>query len=447
MIFHIIKLSKRLLFFLFFINLTLQAQVIDKVIAVLDDNIILQSDLENQYIYQISNSAKDDGTLRCQILESILTNKLLLSKAKLDSLTVADDQVEQELNRRIANFIQYFGSQEKLEEEYKKSLVEIKVELRPDVRELLLVEQQKSKITADVTITPKEVKEFFSKIPKDSIPYLPAEVIINQIVVKPPYSEKNKKAAKTKLEGIHKQIQSGKSDFQEMAKLYSMDGSGKQGGYLGEFGRGQMVPEFEAMAFSMKEGDLSKVFETEFGYHIIQLHKRMGDRISASHILIKPIRDEEDDSVAIRKLVSVKSMVKTDTISFQKAATIYSEDKMTRDCGGCIINPQTGESRIPIDQLDADLFFKIDRLKEKEISEPMPYFLADGTKGYHIVLLQKKFPPHAANISQDYQKIQTAALQEKQSRAMEEWFITARKQVFIDIKENECLSALKYWKE
>jgi peptidyl-prolyl cis-trans isomerase SurA len=159
MIFHIIKLSKRLLFFLFFINLTLQAQVIDKVIAVLDDNIILQSDLENQYIYQISNSAKDDGTLRCQILESILTNKLLLSKAKLDSLTVADDQVEQELNRRIANFIQYFGSQEKLEEEYKKSLVEIKVELRPDVRELLLVEQQKSKITADVTITPKEVKE------------------------------------------------------------------------------------------------------------------------------------------------------------------------------------------------------------------------------------------------------------------------------------------------
>ncbi|NBV14868.1 MAG: peptidylprolyl isomerase, partial [Sphingobacteriia bacterium] len=189
---------------------------IDAVIAVIDNNIILKSELENQLIYLKSGGQKDDGTLRCRTFEEMLSNKLLLAKAQLDSLTVSEDQVENELLRRIENFVQYFGSVEKLEENYRKSLVELKMELRPEVRELLLIEQQKSKITADLKLTPREVEAYYKSIPKDSLPYLPAEVILHQILIVPPVSEEQKSIAKKKLLEIREEIVSGKMKFVEM---------------------------------------------------------------------------------------------------------------------------------------------------------------------------------------------------------------------------------------
>lgn len=435
------------LFFLFLAPLLgfSQAQQVDAIIAVLDNNVILRSELENQIIYLKSNGEKDDGTLRCRTFEDMLSNKLLLSKAQLDSLTVSEDQIESELSRRIENFVQYFGSVAKLEENYRKSLVELKMELRPEIKELLLVEQQKAKITEEVTVTPKEVKAYFNSIPKDSVPFLPAEVTLSHIVMIPPISEENKKATKEKLSDVRHQILFEKMKFAEMAKYYSQDGSAQQGGYLGEFTRGRMVPEFEEVVFNLKEGEISEVFETEFGFHVVQLHKRVGETISASHILMRPLRDRKDDEIAIRKLKEIKAMVLTDTISFEKAAARFTEDKESKDCGGCILNPNTGESKIPLDALDAELFFKVDKLKSGEISEPLELLLRDGTRAYHIVRVKEKFVPHTANLKDDYQKLHKAALQEKKETAVEQWFDTARKQVFIEIKYSECANAIKTW--
>jgi peptidyl-prolyl cis-trans isomerase SurA len=425
----------------------LNAQPVDAVIAVLDNNIILRSELENQVIYLKSTGEKDDGTLKCRTFEEMLSNKLLLAKAQLDSLSVTEDQVENELTRRIENFIQYFGSIAKLEENYRKSLVELKAELRPEIKELLLIEQQKAKITEDVSITPKEVEAYYASIPKDSLPYLPSEVILNHIVVIPPISEKNKKDAKTKLEDVRHQILNEKMKFAEMAKFHSMDGSAQQGGYLGEFSRGKMVPEFEEVVYNLREGEISEVFETPFGYHIVQLHKRLGETVSASHILIRPYKDKNDDALAIERLKELRAMLDTDTITFEKVASKYSDDPETKDCGGCIMNPNTGEYRVPIDALDAELFFKVDKLKEGEISAPMEIIMRDGTKAFHIVKLKRKYLPHTANLKEDYQKIHRAALELKKSEAIEKWFDTARRQVFIDVKYTECANAIKTWNQ
>lgn len=425
----------------------ISAQPIDAVIAVLDNNIILRSELENQVIYLKSTGEKDDGTLKCRTFEEMLSNKLLLAKAQLDSLSVTEDQVENELTRRIENFIQYFGSIAKLEENYRKSLVELKSELRPEIKELLLIEQQKAKITEDVTITPKEVESYYASIPKDSLPYLPSEVILNHIVIIPPISEKNKNDAKSKLADVRHQILHEKMKFAEMAKFHSMDGSAQQGGYLGEFSRGKMVPEFEEVVYNLREGEISEVFETQFGFHIVQLHKRLGETVSASHILIRPYRDKNDDALAIERLKELKAMIDTDTITFEKVASKYSDDPETKDCGGCIMNPNTGEYRVPIDALDAELFFKVDKLKEGEISAPMEIIMRDGTKAFHIVKLKRKYLPHTANLKEDYQKIHRAALELKKSEAIEKWFDTARRQVFIDVKYTECANAIKTWNQ
>jgi len=417
----------------------------DAVIAVVDNNIILKSELENQLIYLKSGGQKDDGTLRCRTFEEMLSNKLLLAKAQLDSLTVSEDQVENELLRRIENFVHYFGSVEKLEENYRKSLVELKMELRPEVRELLLIEQQKSKITSDLKLTPREVEAYYKEIPKDSLPFLPAEVILHQILIVPPVSEEQKGIAKKKLLEIREEIVSGKMKFVEMAKKYSMDGSGQQGGYLGEFGRGRMVPEFEEVVYNLKEGELSGVVESEFGFHLILLHKRLGEQVSASHILIRPYKDKNDEKKAIEKLKEIKAMIATDTISFEKAATRFTQDKEGKSCGGCILSPASGEYRIPMDLLDADLFFKVDKLAQGQISEPLELIQRDGSKAFHILYVKKKFPPHVANLKDDYAKLQQAALELKKSESIEKWFDTARKQVYIDVKYKECVNAIRTW--
>lgn len=422
-------------------------QQVDGIIAILDNNVILRSELENQLIYLKSNGEKDDGTLRCRTFEELLSNKLLLSKAQLDSLKVSDDQIESELTRRIENFVQYFGSVAKLEENYRKSLVELKIELRPEIRDLLMVEQQKAQITEDVTVTPKEVKAYYNAIPKDSIPYLPAEVTLNHIVIIPPISEKNKKEAREKLADVRHQILFEKMKFAEMAKYYSQDGSAQQGGYLGEFTRGRMVPAFEEVVFNLKEGEVSEVFETEFGFHIVQLHKRVGETVSASHILVRPRREKADEEPAINRLKEIKAMILTDTLSFEKAAALYSEDRESKDCGGCILNPATGENKIPLDALDAEMFFKVDKLKAGEISEPMELIMRDGTKAFHIVKLKARYLPHSANLKDDYQKLHKAALQEKKDEAVEQWFDTARRQVFIEVKYSECANAVKTWNQ
>lgn len=445
--------SIRNLFWVTLLGLTvgyqnITAQTVDKIIAIVDEDIILDSELNSQYQYFIKNGQTDDGTLRCSIFENLLISKLLLSKARMDSLKVSNDQVENELNRRIAVLVRQFGSEEELEKFNKKTIVEFRIELRPKIREQLLIDQMKAKITESVTVTPKEIRDFFNIQPKDSLPFLPAEVEISHIVIKPKPSQAKIQETIDQLKEIRSQILLGKMRFEEMASYYSEDpGSKREGGMLGEFGRGQMVPEFEEVVYNLREGEISEPFPTPFGYHIIKLHKKIGDRVVASHILIKPRLDDEAEARSETKLDSIRKLILRDSISFESAAAKFSDDRSSKDNGGFLTNT-TGEIRIPIDQLDADLYLKIDKLKINEVSEPLEYYYQDNgesIKAYHIIKLRAKHPPHKANLKDDYTKFQQAALQAKQAAELEKWFQNAKQQVFIEIKDDRCKQALQNW--
>lgn len=424
-----------------------RGQVIDKIMAVVGEDVILLSDVEGQYAYFVANGQKDDGTLRCQIMEKLIVELLLLNKARQDSLTVSDDRVDGELARKLEYFIQGYGGVEPLEEIYGKPLIEIRADLKPDIRDQLLIEDMRQKIVTKVAVTPREVKRFYAAIPKDSLPFLPAEVEIFHLVQKPKATPESKTKAKAYLNSVRDQIISGKADFAETAKKISLDfGSARVGGDLGEFTRGRMVPEFEEVAFKSKEGEVSTVFETDFGFHIMQVYKRVGEMVSARHILITPQLTAEDDSVAFKRLVEIRRMiVDLDTVSFQTAAIRWSHDASTQSCGGCIKNPQTGETRIPLDLLDADFYLKVDDMKEGDVSEPMEWIQPDGKRAFHLLHLKRRIPPHVANLEDDYQRIQEAALQARQAEVLEEWFQTARKNIYIEIKDPACREVLTNW--
>jgi peptidyl-prolyl cis-trans isomerase SurA len=424
----------------------LQAQVLDKIVAIIDESIILESEIEEQYQYLVSKQGqKDDGTLRCTIFEGLLTNKLLLAKAQLDSLTVSPDQTEGEIDRRLSMMVMQFGGEKAFEKHYGKTLVEFRSELRPKIEEQLLIEQQKSKILANVKVTPREVEQFYRKIPKDSLPFLPSEVEVKHIIIKPKPSTESKNEARERLEAIRAEIVSGKQEFGIAAKTFSEDpGSAKQNGLLGEFGRGQMVPEFEEVAFGLNPGEISTVFETTFGYHIIQLLEKNETQIKAAHILIRPKINIEDEKPAIEKLTAIRRQILKDSITFEQAAGKYSDDIRSKDNGGQITTSQ-GENRIPLDQLDADLFFKIDTMKVGQLSEVLEVIHPQDGKCFQLILLKNKTQPHQANLKQDYQKFYNAAMQARQAEVLEEWFQTAKKQVYIEIKDNSCAQALQNW--
>lgn len=426
---------------------SLRAQVADRILAIVDKEVILESDLESQVEYlKKTEEIDDEHAIRCLVFENLLTNKLLLAKARLDSLKVSDEQVENEVNRRLSILVMQAGGESNFEQITKKSVLQFKIELRPKILEQMLIEQQKSKITENIKVTPKEVQVFFEQIPKDSLPYLPAEVEAYKIIVYPKASEESKQAAKLKIQDIRKQILGG-SSFEDLAKFYSQDyESAKQGGYLGEFKKGQMVPEFEEVAFSLKENEISEVFETSYGYHIIKLHKILGDHCKASHILIVPEKGPQDEQKALERLKQIRQEI-MDSLKFEVAASRYSEDAQSKMYGGMILNPSTGEPRVPIDQLDPEIYLTIDKMKEGDISEPKEFLPKNPSlsKGYQIIYLKKIYPPHKASLENDYGKFKQLTLQNKQMEALEKWFKKAKEQVYIEIKDSSCKQALENW--
>jgi peptidyl-prolyl cis-trans isomerase SurA len=425
----------------------LRAQELDKVVSIVGEDVILLSDVENQYAYFIANGQVDDGTMRCQIMEKLIIEKLLLNKSRQDSLVVSDDQIESELGRKLNYFIQGYGSVQKLEEEYKKPLIEIKADLWPEIKDQLLIEKMREQVISKVVITPREVKKFFAAFPADSLPYLPAEVELFHIVKRPIATDVSKKESKARLESIREQILRGEGSFQDLAKRYSEDfGSGRLGGDLGEFGRGRMVPAFEEIAFKLKEGELSPVFQSEFGYHVMQVYKRVGELVSARHILIIPRVTYEDELRSEEDLKKIRAeIMDSDTLTFEKGAKEYSDDEASKSCGGCIKNPQNGELRVPLDLLDADFYLKVDEMNEGDITEPMEWIQPDNKKVYHMLYLKKRIPPHIASLEADYQKIQSAAMQAKQATELERWLLSARKNIFIEIKDADCKEVLINW--
>ncbi len=406
----------------------------DKIVAILGENIILNSDVDGQFAQYVAQGAKDNGDLKCQILESLLAQKMLQNQAKVDSLEISEQQVEDELNRRVKYFMTQIGSQEKLEQFIGKSILEFKDELREDVRAVIMAQNMQQEITRKVTVTPNEIKKFYEEIPKDSLPFFNKEVQVGVILKKPKISVKAKQEAKDKLEALRVRVANGE-DFATLAILYSQDGSAKSGGELGFVGRGELVKAFEAVAFKLKPGELSSIVETEFGFHIVQLVERRGEQVNVRHILIKVNYDYADMIAAKKELDSVYNLIITDQISFNDAALKYSDDESTKNNGGMMLNPQDGSTKIPSDQIDPAIYFQLENMKVGDIATPSAFKSATGEQAYRIVKYIGKTEPHQANLTDDYQKIQQAALTSKQNKEVEKWFSKKRTQTYIRINE------------
>jgi len=418
-----------------------EGQIIDQVIAIIGDEIVLQSDVEAQYLqYRMQEGIMgSESNVKCSLFENILYQKLLLNQAQLDSVEVSQMQVEAEMDRRLRYFVSQFGSQEKLEEFYQKTVFEIKDEFREQIMDQMMVESVQQSITENTKVTPSEVKSFFKSIPKDSLPLINSEVQLAQIVKMPPISFEEKQSVKAKLLELRKRVLDG-DNFSTLAILYSEDpGSAKSGGELGLIGRGELYKEFEAVAFTLKPDTVSGIVETEAGYHIIQLIERKGDFVNVRHILIQPKVSPMDLLVARNTLDSIAGLIEDSTYSFTEAVVKFSEDP-SKNNGGLIINPMTGTGVFEADQLDPKVFFVIDKLEIGDISQPVPYKMNDGKDAYRVLYLQNRTEPHQANLKQDYDKIQEWALQDKKQKEIGLWIHEKSDETFVKIGDDykEC---------
>ena len=423
--------------------------VVDQVMAVVGSKIVLKSDIEKQFVQLIAQGAPNTAELKCNIFDQLIMQKLMLNQADLDSVTVPDAQVDGELDRRMRYYIRQIGSEEKLEEYFHTTIRELKAEFRDAIKDQMLMQTMQSKITKDITVSPREVKAYFEGIPSDSLPYIDAEIEIAHIVKRPPISDAQKQEIRSTLEEYRRKILSGEGDFAVYAALYSQDNTtAKKGGELGLFERGTMVPEFEAAAFSLKPGDVSPVIETKYGFHLIQLIERRGDQINVRHILMKPAVKDEDLEKCYTQLDSIRAAIITGSITFEDAAQKFSDDEDTKNNGGLMINPETNTTKLSPDKIDRMLFFQVDSMKLNTISQPLTTTMSDGKGAFHIVMVKSKTQPHKANLVDDYQRIQEVALSEKQNKTLSEWVDKHLKNTYVNIigDDGKC-ALLNHWKK
>ncbi|MGB3183210.1 MAG: peptidylprolyl isomerase [Cyclobacteriaceae bacterium] len=407
--------------------------VVDKIIAKVDDYIILKSDLDKSYLDVVSRGQRGGDQLRCQMLSDLVLTKVLVAKAAIDSVIVSDLEVEGNLTRRMSIILSQIGGEEKVKEIYNKSVEEIRAELRTDLKEQLTAERMEGEVTNGITVSPAEVKKFFNRIPQDSLPFFSTEVTIGQIVRFPEPTSEEKEKVKRQLTEIRTDIVNGDSDFEMMAKMYSEEpGAERSGGNIGFFGRGQLAPEYEAASLKMKPGDISMPVETQFGVHIIQLIERRGNEFNTRHILIKPKSRPSDLTRSVTYLDSLRTLILNDSIEFEETAAEYSDDQQTSNSGGFFLD-NTGTPRVSTENLDPTLFFTIDTMSIGDITHPIEFTSADGQKGVRIIYYKAKVAPHQANLRQDYQKIYLATKNKKKNEALDEWFERAKTEVYINI--------------
>ncbi len=411
-----------------------EGTMIDQVVAVVGKHIILESDLENQYLQERMQGEiqGSKATNKCRILEDALFQKLLLNQAELDSVEVTEAQIDQEMDSRLRYFIAQIGSQEAFEEYYGKSIPEFKAEFREEVRKILMVGEVMRGLDATIDVTPSEVRAFFKSIPKDSLPLVNSEVTIGQIVKIPPVSLEQKLAVKDKLRDLRNRVLQGEN-FATLAILYSEDpGSASKGGELGLYGRGELYPEFEAIAFKLEPGEVSEIVETPAGFHIIQMIERKGEYVNARHILMRAKVAPEDLQVARDLLDSVAILIRAEEITFDEAVLQYSDDP-GKNNGGFLINFNSGTIKFEVNELDPNVSFVVDKLDVGEISNPVPMQTEDGEDAFRLLYLRTRTLPHRANLEEDYNRIQFWAMGDKKSRSYKEWAQKKVKKTYIKI--------------
>ncbi len=417
------------------VSQTHQAGVlVDEIVAVIGNQIVLESDIQVQ-LQQLraEGNTLTDESLKCAIFEELATQKLLVNLAEVDSLIVTDEHVESVLGQRVRYYISQFGSQERLEDFYGKSVAEIKNEFRNVVRNQLLADEARQTVLGNIAVTPSEVRAFFSRMPSDSIPIIPAEFVIGHIVRKPPVSSEELHAVRERLRGYRDRIVAGER-FATFAALYSEDpGSAARGGELGFYRRGELFPEFEAVAFNLERGQVSDIVRTKAGFHIIQLIERRGESINVRHILLRPKPSATELEQARTFLDSLSSEIRQGNISFADA--LKHSDDANKAHGGLLINPFTGTTSFEEEHIDPAVFFAISRLNPGQVSNALPFIDEEGYSAFRLLYLKERTTEQRANLRDNYDRIKSWALEEKQYRTLINWIDNKVKTTFISINE------------
>ncbi|PDH51742.1 MAG: hypothetical protein CNE98_06765 [Bacteroidetes bacterium MED-G17] len=440
---------KAIVYFLFLQTISnAQVTVIEKSIGLVGENVIWLSDLETEYLQIKEQSNSTKAELKCTLIDQLVLQKLLLHMAKTDSIEVQDEMVDGEIDRRIRFYASQAGGMDALEKYLGKKVYEYKAEIRPKIKEQMVVQQAQQSLLSQVNVSPTEIKQFYNSMPKDSLPIFESEVEIAQIIIEPKPSSFASDFAKSTIEDIRDKILKNGRDFSMMAKIYSDDpGSKKEGGELGYFSRGKMVPEFEAAAFRLKNKDsISPVIRTKYGYHILQLIDRKGGEINARHILIRPKIVASDFEKTEKYLQEVAAEIKAGKMDWCQAVKKYSEDEETKAQCGFLLDPMTGAQVIPVSNLDAELTARLDFLKEGELSNVHQTYSPDGSVLYRLLYLKSISEPHKADFNRDYLKLQLLALEKKKEEKVRKWSQEYKKTVFIQVdSEYQSCKEVQQW--
>ncbi|MBA4409450.1 MAG: peptidylprolyl isomerase [Bacteroidota bacterium] len=399
-----------------------QDKTVDQIVAVVGKNIILKSDIEEMFKQQQAQGITTEGDMKCEILENFLVEKLLLAEAELDTtIIVSDSQLNQSLEQRIQYFTSHLGSEKEVEAYFKKSIVELKADLEEVIKNQQMTQQMQGKIIDKVTATPAEVRYHFKNLPEAEIPQIDAQVEYAQITILPVISLEEEDRIKATLRELKRRIESGESSFAPLAVLYSEDGGARNGGELDYMGRGNLDPAYAAAAFNLKGDKISNVVKSDFGYHIIQVMDRKGEQIKTRHIIMKPKVSPEAMKIAFAQIDSIADFIRKGTFKFEEAALRWSFDKNSRNNGGVAINPESGESKWKMSELDPDVSKQIAKMNINEISKPFQTLDDKQRPVYKIIKLVNRTNAHKANMREDYVELSNIYLNSKKEKTMDKW--------------------------
>ena len=426
-----------------------QNNVIDEVVWVVGDEAILKSDVESERLNAQYEGRKFDGDPYCIIPEQLAIQKLFLHQAELDSIEVSEQEVLGQLERQVNWYIDQIGSKEKMEEYFNKTSTQIREMLRENIRNGLIVQRMQQQIMGDIKIVPADVRRYFKDLPQDSIPFIPTQVEVQIITLEPKIPQEEIDRVKKTLRDYAERVEKGEISFGTLARLYSEDpGSARRGGEYGFQSRGEVVPEFANVVFNLTEPKkVSKVFETEYGYHIAQLIEKRGDRVSYRHILMKPKVEEKELESSLNRLDSIAKDIRNAKFTFDDAATYLSQDKDTRNNHGLMANPRTRTARFEMQDLamvSQEVAKVVNDLNVGEISEPFTMVNNKGKEVCAIVKLKARIDGHKATITEDYQRLKSIVQAKRGEEKLDKWIREKQKSTYVRINENWVKCDFKY---
>ena len=443
------KVVTALLVSLFSVQAFAQNNVIDEVVWVVGDEAILKSDVENERMNAQYEGRRFDGDPYCVIPEQLAVQKLFLHQAELDSIEVSEQEVLSRLEQQTNWLIDQIGSKEKMEEYYNKTSTQIREMLRENIRNGMTVQKMQQQIIGDIKIVPADVRRYFKNLPQDSIPFVPTQVEVQIVTLEPKIPQEEIERVKKALRDYTDQVNKGEIAFSTLARLYSEDeGTRRRGGELGFMGRGELVPEFANVAFNLQDPNkISKIVESEFGFHIIQLIEKRGDRINTRHILLKPKVEEKDLEASLLRLDSIAKDIRNAKFSFDEAASFISQDKDTRNNHGLMANPNSGTARFEMQELaqvSQEVAKTVEGLNVGEVSEPFTMINNKGKEICAIVKLKARIDGHKATITEDYQRLKSIVQSKLGEEKLQKWIVDKQKSTYVRINENWVTCDFKY---